>query len=140
MSYDLMVFEPSAAPAGREAFLQWFEGQSQWGEAHDYNDPACASRKLQAWFLDMIAAFPAMNGPHASEDFENPKIADYCIGTAVIYATFRWSEVEDAYKAMFEAARMHGVGFFDVSADDGQVWMPDGADGLVCAHGTGCSA
>jgi len=39
MSYDLMVFVPEAAPEGREAFMQWYDKLTEWGEGHDYKSP-----------------------------------------------------------------------------------------------------
>jgi hypothetical protein len=72
----------------------------------------------------MIGDYPAMNGPHASDDFDGPKVTDYCVGRSVIYAAFAWSEAENAFRAMFRLAEKHRVGFFDVSNLDGGVWMP----------------
>ena len=59
----LMVFAPEAAPEGREAFMDWYDNLTDWGEGDDYNDPANTSPKLRDWYRDMISAFPAMNGP-----------------------------------------------------------------------------
>ena len=36
MSYDLMVFDPAAAPAGRSAFIAWYQTQTDWDAEHDY--------------------------------------------------------------------------------------------------------
>ncbi len=134
-----MVFEPAAAPSDRVGFLAWYHRQTEWGEGHDYNDPANTSEKLRAWFLDFIKTFPAMNGPYASEDIDDPKVSDYSIGHYAIYVAFAWSELEAAYDAMFRSARTLGLGFFDVSADDGEVWLPDADGNYVHAHGGGRS-
>lgn len=48
MSYDMMVFEASAAPREAAAFIAWFEKQTQWNERHEYDDPAVSSPALQA--------------------------------------------------------------------------------------------
>ncbi len=32
MSYDLMVFEKSKAPATKKNFMSWYEKQTQWGK------------------------------------------------------------------------------------------------------------
>jgi hypothetical protein len=57
-----------------------------------------------------------------------------------VYVGFAWSIADDAYRTTFALARKHGLGFFDVSADDGQVWMPDPqSDSFVCVHGSGVS-
>ena len=134
MSYDLMVFEPSAAPSDRSEFLEWYGQQIEWREEHGYNDPANTTEKLRAWFFEMKKTYPAMNGPYASDDYDNIKITDYCVGQSVIYAAFRWSVAADAYRAVFESAKNFGVGFYDVSAEEGQVWMPEPGGGFGCIH------
>jgi len=130
-----MVFDPAAPPADRAGFMEWYQAQTEWSEDHDYNDPAVCGPVLQAWFTEMRQCFPAMNGPYAVHDFDNPRVSDYSVGRTIIYASFRWSEAEAAYTAMFDLAKKHGVGFFDVSANDGQVWVP--VEGIYhCIHGT----
>ena len=49
MSYDMMVFEASVAPREAAAFIAWFEKQAQWGESHEYDDPAVSSPALTWW-------------------------------------------------------------------------------------------
>jgi hypothetical protein len=139
MSYDLLVFDPAAPPGDREGFLQWFDVLTQWNEGHDCNDPNQTTDALRAWFTDMIAEFPAMNGPFAAEDFDSNKITGYTICHRAICVDFRWTVLDEAYRATFDQARKHRLGFFDVSADDGQVWLPQGDDGFALAHGTGSS-
>lgn len=136
MSFDLMVFDPEAAPADRKEFLVWFEAQAEWAENHSYDDPAVSAPSLQAWFHEMRQTFPAMNGPFSTADYDDPKISDYCIGQSVIYVCFAWSEVEAAHALMFELAKKHRVGFYYVSADDGQVWVPAPDGTYVLTHGT----
>jgi len=68
MSYDLMVFETGAAPKEHKGFIEWYFRQTKWSEGHSYNDPGVASARLQAWFSDMILAFPPLNGPLAKEE------------------------------------------------------------------------
>lgn len=134
MSYDLMVFEPCAAPVGRAAFEAWYAAQTEWTEGHSYNDPEVTTTRLRAWFFAMIETFPAMNGPHASDD-DSARVSDYCIGRSVIYVGFAWSQAQAAYDAIFENARKHGVGFYNVSGDKGEIWLPRGGD-YVCIHST----
>jgi hypothetical protein len=141
VSYDLMVFVPAAPPADRAGFMAWFDAQVKWDEDRDYSDPTGTDDALRAWFLEMIGRYPAMNGPYATEDFAHPEtIAGYTIGRSLIYIDFRWSALQDAYRATLELAMKHRLGFFDVSAEDGQVWVPDGALGYRIAHGVGCSS
>jgi hypothetical protein len=124
MSYDLMVFEPTAAPRARGDFMAWYEEQTEWSEPHGYDDPKVSSPSLRAWFMEMIETFPAMNGPHASDDFDDARVTDYSVGKDVIYACFAWSQVDPAFQAMATLAKKHGVGFFDVSADEDAIVFP----------------
>jgi hypothetical protein len=119
-----MVFDPSAAPRDRKDFMTWYGQQTEWTESHGYNDPDVPMLTLRSWFQDMIKTFPPMNGPLASEDVDDPKLTDYCLGRSVIYAAFAWSEATVAYEAMTVLAVKHRVGFFDVSAKSGEVWLP----------------
>jgi hypothetical protein len=133
MSYDLMVFDPIVAPSDRAAFLAWYETQAEWAEGHSYDDPSVTTEPLRAWFFDMIKDFPAMNGPHASQDYDDERVSDYSIGRSVIYVAFAWSQAEPAFAALFDKARKHGVGFYNVSGERGEVWLPRGKE-LVCVH------
>lgn len=126
MSYDLAVFEPSSAPRGRAAFLEWYGGQTRWEEPHGYCNPAVASPNLRRWYEAMVAEFPNMNGPDVSDDDFSSRHSDYSIGTNFIYASFAWSEAEDAYEVTRGLSVAHGVGFYDVSGDDGdgEIYFP----------------
>ena len=88
MSYDLMVFESTAAPKERKDFMEWYAQQTEWTEDHSYQDHEVSTERLQAWFKEMIEYFPPMNGSLASGDIDNPKVTDYCIGKQVIYSAF----------------------------------------------------
>lgn len=141
MSFDLMVFDPDAVPLDREGFLAWYKRlfdveENDRGEGLVFDEPSVCTPPLRAWFFEMIQRFPAMNGPHASEeDVPELKLAQYDMARASIYVGFRWSEAGSAYEAMFELAKKHKVGFFDVSANDGQVWVPDPNGDYICLHG-----
>lgn len=122
-----MVFDPAAAPRDRTAFLTWFEQQTEWSEGHSYDDPAVTSENLATWYAAMRRAFPNMIGPDAYDidaDDENPRVTDYSIGKSVIYAAFAWSQTEAAYAVMRRLAAEHRVGFFNVSATEGEIWFP----------------
>ena len=123
MSYDLMVFDKDAAPRDRDAFLAWFDEQTQRTETHGYNDPGVPTAPLQSWFRELVQTFPAMNGPLAVES-DSPKVTDFSVGQSVIYCAFAWSQADEAYKLVKELAAKHGVGFFDVSSDAGDIWLP----------------
>jgi hypothetical protein len=123
MSYDLMVFNKDSAPKTRVEFMKWYHNQTEWAEAHGYDDPKVSTKELRNWFLDMITEFPALNGPYSTED-ENGRLTDYSIGTNVIYAAFAWSMAGQAYSTMLRLAEKHNVGFFDVSSDNGDILVP----------------
>jgi len=136
MSYDLAVFDMEAVPRERAQFLVWYDTQTEWGEEHGYDDPAVSSAPLRAWFLDIIAAFPPMNGPLAADDIDEDagRATDYSVGRSFIYAAFAWSQAQDAHAIVFGLAAKHGVGFFDASSELGEVWWPDGQGALTLAH------
>lgn len=135
MSYDLMVFEKAKAPATRKEFMAWYQKQTEWSEEHDSQTIRISSPALQNWFMEMIEKFPPMNGEYApnldpldeaeAEDLER-HLVDYCIDRNVIYAAFSWSVAEEAYEEMRRLAQKHQVGFFNVSADEGDIILPDG--------------
>lgn len=127
MSYDLMVFDPDAAPKDRESFMSWYDKQTEWSEEHGYNDPTVATPALQAWFREMIQFFPPMNGPLAV-DSDASEVTDHSIGKSVIYSAFAWSVAERAYNKMRGLAIKHHVGFFDVSSDEGEILLPAASD------------
>lgn len=120
MSYDLMVFEPTAAPRERAAFMAWYQAQVEWSEDHTYDDPAVSSPALQRWFDEMIEHFPPLNGPKSDPDLDTPQVTDHCVGRVVIYSAFGWSQAAAAHARMRELAIKHAVGFYDVSGDDGE--------------------
>ena len=133
MSYDLMVFEKAKAHNTKKKFMAWYEKQTEWGEEHDYQTISVSSPALQNWFMEMKETFPPMYGEYApalellDEDANlESHTVDYSIGHDVIYAAFSWSVADEAYELMRSLAQKHKVGFFDVSANDGDVILPDG--------------
>lgn len=133
-----MVFEPDAAPREREAFLEWYDQQTEWSEGHSYNDPAVCSPKLRAWFMEIVQQFAPMNGPLSRRDLSSgdaSAVTDYSVGKHVIYAAFAASRGQQAYDAVFELSRKHEVGFFDVS-DNGEVWLPVNGEYVLAHKGT----
>lgn len=135
LSYDLMVFEPSAAPAGHAKFMSWYEALLAWDEPHSYDDHAVTTPQLKAWFLDMIESFPPLNGPLSPAQLpeDDSAVSDYCIGERVVYVAFAWSKADAARTAVFQLAEKHGLGFFDVRLGGEEVWLPVGGK-LVLSH------
>lgn len=118
VSYDLMVFDKEQAPKDKEAFLKWYDEQTQWAEPHDYQTITTTIPALQKWYEDMVKHFPDMNAMDDDEDEElESRYTDYSIGYTVIYAAFAWSVADEAYSKMKELAQKHSVGFFDVSGN-----------------------
>ena len=120
MSYDLMVFDPAAAPREREAFRAWYRAQVEWTEHHGYNDPSVTTVDLRAWYQAIRQIYPNMNGPDPADDDQIDRTGDYSIGKHVIYATFPWSLAEDVYPNVRRLAVECQVGFYDVSGDEGE--------------------
>lgn len=135
MSYDLMVFDVGDATREYRGSMEWYAAQTQWPEPHDYNNPDVPSPSLRAWFGAMIAVFPPMNGPLASEDADDPCVTDYSLGRSCIYAAFRWSKVDEAFGMTTRLAAAHGVGFFNPSCDPPELWFPDGSGRLEQVRG-----
>lgn len=132
MSYDLMVFAPEVAPRKRPAFLDWYEAQTEWPEDHGYDDPALAMPALQAFYAELCETFPP-----ASEDDPDQLEAgtDYTIGRDLIYISFLdWDRIDQAHETVYRLAAKHALGFFDVSSDIAEVWLPDNKEGLRIAH------
>jgi hypothetical protein len=109
MSCELAVFDASAAPPARSAFLDWYK------EA--IATTATATAALATWRRQMSEAYPkgAILG-----------------GSAVVVASFSDADAEDAHTSGFALAGKHGLGFYDVGS--GAVWLPDRAGQLVLAH------
>ena len=126
MSYDLMVFDPGAAPGRHSEFMVWYAQQTEWSEGHSYNDPTVSIDILRGWFVDIIQKFPPLNGPLSSDELPDDEASatDYSIGKSIIYCAFAWSKAELAYTTAFQLAEKHGVGFFNVSSSKSEVWLP----------------
>lgn len=125
MSYDLVVFEKSKAPADAEKFLAWYEAQIEWQGDYDYDDISHASSNLQKFFQEVRIIFPPMNGAFAPSDEElmskpdlEDRLCDYCIGEDIIYLSLAYSMADRAYDIVKRAAYFAGVGFFSPSDGD----------------------
>lgn len=60
---------------------------------------------------------PSLPAPKFNEAF----VTDYCIAENAIYLAFAWSISAEAYSSVVSTAISTGVGFFDVSASNGQI-------------------
>ena len=125
MSYDLMVFEPEAAPKKHAAFMAWYLKLVEWND-EPYNDPLNTSERLRLWVRDMQRKFPDMNTPEAEivPIDDDGVLSDYTIGRDFVYAGFAWSKAILAAAEAERLAKLHGVGFFDVSSPGEEVYFP----------------
>ncbi len=135
MSYDLMVFEPEAAPKTHSEFIDWYFVQTKWREGHSYSDPAVTSHRLRNWLSDIAKSFPPLNGGTSDEELpeDEASATDYSIGLQIIYACFAWSKADTSYQTAFDLAAKHGLGFFNVSSDLQEVWLPQD-NKLILVH------
>ena len=122
-----MAFNPAAAPRSRDGFIKWYHAQAKWQEPHSYDDPKNTDQPLRTWLLGFIKEFPPMNGPCAAaeEMIDDPRVTDYSMAKDVVYCCFAWSLAEEAYRRMKESTAKCAVGFFNVSADKGEIVFPD---------------
>ena len=126
MSFDLMVFVPDDAPTSNpKEFMAWYWKQTDWSEDYDYSEPSNCSGSLRSWLTDMLSDFPLMNGPVGSSiQLDDPNVTDYSISKSIIYAAFSWASADAAYERVLHLAKQHKLGFFDLTAESGGVWLP----------------
>jgi len=123
VSYDLLVFDPDVAPRERTAFLRWFDAQTDWAASEV--ELALVPEGLRRWREAMLASWPDMQEVD-DDHVDDPHVTGYSYGRHVIYVDFRWSVADEAYDAVRRLAVEHGVGFYDVSGDegDGEIHFP----------------
>jgi|ERR1700678_1967743 len=125
MSYDLMVFEPTAEFRDRSTFMHWYESRTTWSDGLDYSNASNATAALQAWYREMTAIFPpSFNASVQADTDDRHWITEYVIAKDLIYAAFRWDRASMAYETVRRLAAKHGVGFFDASGEGSRVWFP----------------
>lgn len=125
MSYDLMIFDPASPPADRTGFLSWYSDIARWGDGRLVTDPSVTMPAVQAWYREMIRTFPAATGPDAAPCRNEERIAEYRFAPKAVLAAFQWEAARPAQLQAVKLARIHGVGLFEVSGEDGPVWAPD---------------
>ena len=126
MSYDLVVFEPDAAPADRNGFRTWYTEAAHLGDGKLAGNPTAPAPVLQAWYRDMIKAFPALIGPDAPafREIDDERSAEYRFGPTAIFASFQWEASRKVQLQALRLARSHGVGLFDACGPTCAVWGP----------------
>ncbi len=117
MSYDIHVFDPAAAPLGREALRAWLAGP-----ARDEQPSALITRAvgvLQQFYRPLSEAPDTLT--------EGEHFADYAPEGALLSLPAPWYDAEDLTAVVHRLATEHGWGFDDVSVTDGMLWRPDPA-------------
>lgn len=120
MSYYILAFDPEATTDAD--FATWWEGQAEWSEDHDYEDPAVSTPALRAFYRQVIGPFPPMNGPDAPSDEQldadpglEDRTIDYTVGRQVVYGAAAWSQAEPVAQTWERLGRAYGVAIAFVS-------------------------
>lgn len=143
MSYDVLVFEPFAAPRDHAAFMSWYTDLTRWDGPYASNNPDICTPKLKQFFDTVIKDFPPLDGPFAPSRLQikgfTPSLAQKLLGKKpiagideltlseytctphAIYISFAWPYAQPAYESVIASALAANVGFFDVSATKGDV-------------------
>ena len=119
-----MVFEPEAAPKEHAAFMEWYFKLTEWSDG-PYDDPARTSYRLREWIREMQRTFPDINSLEAADQLDDDGVlSDYTIGRQFCYVSFAWSKAVAAAAEAERLAVLHGIGFFDVSSNGEEVYLP----------------
>ncbi|CAL8973761.1 hypothetical protein CELL_01613 [Cellulomonas sp. T2.31MG-18] len=118
MSYDILAFDPGAT--ADDDFEAWWDEQAQWPEGHGYNSPSVSTPALQAFYRDVAAKYPPMNGPDAPQldDLDEPlesRLTDYSFGRDLIYGAGSWRLADELTADWERIAREHGIAVAFVS-------------------------
>ncbi len=134
MSYDLIAFDPAAAPRDRAAFLGWIK--TALSETPSAGELAAAAPQLWAWRNDMCQTFPAAAGPGAFDPDSPPQTrnAGYRFASNLIIASLHWDVSGQAIYQARRIARAHNVGLFDASGTVRSVWMISGRGRFEIVH------
>lgn len=113
MGYNLMVFEPAAAPKEAAPFLAWYAQQTDWNDTDDYDDYDSTTPRLRAFFLDMVATHPPINGPLAADELDDSdiRLTDYSIGRDIIYLGGSWENADTALALALQLAESTGSAY-----------------------------
>lgn len=140
MSYDIVAFDPAAT--ADSGFADWCKRQTEWGEGHDYDDAEVTTPGLRAFYAELIETFPPMNGPDASGDESvEGMLADYSIGSGIVYVAFGWSRAGQAKGLFRDLAARHNVAVAWVSDPSGTMpitrpWSADATHSITNLAGS----
>ncbi|WP_322891241.1 MULTISPECIES: hypothetical protein [unclassified Yoonia] len=90
-------------------------------DAYDFDQPSPPLLESKPkGFLSKIFGSKALSSSPPPA-FNEALVTDYCIAGNAIYIAFAWSVSDLAYNRVFNTALTTGVGFFNVSADSGEI-------------------
>lgn len=114
MSYNILAFDPEATDDAH--FPVWFDDQAEWAEPHSYDNPDVCVPALGAFYRELIARFPPLNGPDSPDDDAldadeglEDRLTDYSVGRHVVYAAFGFSVAQEARDLFRRLAARHGL-------------------------------
>lgn len=89
--------------------------------AYDYDqpNPPIPEPKPKRFLSKILGLKTNSSSPPVA--FNEALVSDYCIAGNAIYITFSWSVADHAYNRVLNTALTTGVGFFNVSADEGEI-------------------
>lgn len=89
-------------------------------DAFDFDMPRNAQLKKKT---GLWARFFGRKSDQINSDIKinEAMVTDYCIASNAIYLSFAWSIAEEAHEQVISTALATKVGFFDVSADEGEI-------------------
>jgi hypothetical protein len=125
VSYDLIAFDPTEAPADRLEFLDWIQRAFRSTDGNTNADIATLSLGLQAWHREMRERYPHDYDPHAwpPGTYSVSKHASYRFTKHAVSVSVAWDDTGPAFHRAKKAAMACGLGLFEVSGADSAVWM-----------------
>lgn len=136
MAYDLYAFDLFAAPRDRHDFLDWISRTFRSIDGSLGGDASRTTTALQAWHRDMAQTFPGKRDPHAFDidGVINAKFASYRFAQSAVQANFEWQSAGPALQRAKRSAQALGLGLFEASGHDGNVWMVSGRGRWEVVH------
>lgn len=131
MSYDLLVFDPAAAPTDRAAFLDWYAATTDWDSSLAYDDPDRARPAIRSWYEDASREFPPLTASPAPSLDQEARVTDYSIGASFVYVAFAWSVAAEAFALCRRLAEARCLGLFNVSSPSTEIYLPNATGRLV---------
>lgn len=119
MSYELVVFDPSTAPAADNDLLERHESVIAWMEQRNCTSPAPLAGNLRTFYDRLRHIFPPMDGPDGATDEEVEEDEDnaagswltgYAFAEGLIRLDIAWSVADQARGDVQQLAQELGLG------------------------------